>query len=99
MDDLLKVIAQYPMGVKLIVEWRRYMVIGSLDTIYETDNGLEMDDKGYQEFYACLLYVDNIFGEIEDSQHFSKGDFLEISLQNPPLKISLEDGTIIWGNK
>ena len=26
-----------------------------MDTSYDTDNGLEMDEEGYEEFYAILL--------------------------------------------
>jgi len=97
MDILLKAINKYPNGTELTVEWGNGCIVyGSIDTIYETDNGLELDDDKYKEFYACLLYVIDVLKQAEGEQEFSKGDFIEISLQKPPLKILLSDKTVIW---
>ena len=58
-----------------------------------------IEDKEYEEFYACLLYVLDILGIANDNQGFAKGDFIEISMKNPPQEISLKDKTIIWEQK
>ena len=49
---MLKIISQYPNGTFFKVSWRLRQIIveGILDTIYETDNGLE-GDKAYQEYF------------------------------------------------
>lgn len=100
MDILLKEISKYPNGTELFVKWKNGdIVYGSIDTIYETDNGLELEDKKYKEFYACLLYVLDILGVADENKGFVKGDFIEISMQNPPQEISLKDETIIWEQK
>ena len=97
MDTLLRAIAHYPNGTELIIEWENgCTVLGDIDTIYETDNELDLDDKNYQEFYACLFHVTNILGHSNEKEHFSIGDSIEVSMQNPPLTVCLKDKTIIW---
>jgi len=97
-DNLLKAINQYPNGTDIIVEWEDgYIVSGIIDTIYETDNELDPDEKAYQEFYVCLLFVNDIIEPSNNEKtHFSVGDFIEISMQKPPLRVCLKDKTIIW---
>jgi hypothetical protein len=56
---------------------------GIINTFYETDNGLEMDEEGYQEYYVCAVSVEN--GRIE-----------EIGGSNLPKAVYLEDNTILW---
>jgi len=97
MDTLLRAISQYPNGTDLIVEWKDgCTVLGDIDTIYESDNELESDDEAYQEFHVCLLHVNDIIGHTNEKEHFSKGDFIEISMQKPPSRVRLKDKTIIW---
>lgn len=97
MDELLKAIAKHPNGTKLIIEWKDgCTVIGEIDTIYETYNDLDFDDPNYEEYYACVFLVTDIIGHSDEKEHFSKGDLMEISMQNPPLRVHLKDGTIIW---
>ena len=38
----------------------------------------------------------DIIGHSDEKEHFSKGDLMEVSMQNPPLRVHLKDGTIIW---
>lgn len=100
MDTLLKEISKYPNGTELIAEWANGCVVhGNIDTIYETDNELEMDDKNYEEFHAFLLYVTDISVKANEKQAFKKGDFIEVSMQNPPQRILLSDKEVVWESK
>ncbi|WP_250228379.1 hypothetical protein [Anaeropeptidivorans aminofermentans] len=97
MDELIKAINKYPNGTKLIIKWQNNLEIeGEIDTIFETDNGLDMDDDDYQEFYSCVFGVSNILGSPSERLDFEVGSLIEISMQNPPLEIKLYDGGVIW---
>jgi hypothetical protein len=97
MDELLKAIAKHPNGTGLIIKLRNSCtIIGEIDTIYETYNDLDFDDPNYEEYYACVFLVTDIIGHSDEKDHFSKGDLVEISMQNPPLEVCLKDRTIIW---
>jgi hypothetical protein len=97
MDELLKAIAKYPNGTKLIIEWKNgCTALGEIDTIYETYNDLDFEDPNYEEFYACAFLVTDIICHSKEKENFSKGDLIEISIQNPPLRVRLKDKTIIW---
>jgi hypothetical protein len=96
MDEFIKVLNHYPNGTKLIIEWKDGLRIkGLLDTIYETDNGLELEDEDYDEYFACALKIlsieNNLSGKV-----LSENTLLEVSKQNKPSKIFLENGVLIW---
>jgi hypothetical protein len=82
--------------VQLIIEWKDGLRIkGLLDTIYETDNGLELEDEDYDEYFACTLKImpidNNPSGNV-----LRENTLLEVSNQNKPIKIFLENGVLIW---
>ncbi len=52
------------------------------DTDYETDNGLEMDEKGYEEYHAILL------------RRLDTGEYVEITYKNFPCRITSGDKVI-----
>ncbi|MGX1981938.1 hypothetical protein [Thermolongibacillus altinsuensis] len=96
MDKFIKVLNHYPNGTKLIIEWKGGLRIkGLLDTIYETDNGLELEDEDYDEYFACTLKIlsieNNPFGNV-----LSENNLLEVSKHDKPNKIFLENGVLIW---
>jgi hypothetical protein len=96
MDEFIKVLNHYPNGTKLIIEWKDGLRIkGLLDTIYETDNGLELEDEGYDEYFACALKILSIENN-PSGKVFSENTLLEVSKQNKPNKIFLENGVLIW---
>lgn len=96
MDEMLKVISKYPNGTPLVIELQDGGIIsGEIDTIYETNNELDPNDKAYQEFYACLLMIVDIINHSKQTGPYSIGDLIEISIQNPPLEILLNDGKSI----
>lgn len=97
LDKLLSVINKYPNGTNLITEWDNGLKIrGKINTIYETDNGREMGEDGYQEYYACVFNVLDILTYPTSGTQITVGSLIEISMQDPPKKVILEDGTVIW---
>ena len=96
MDEMMKIIGRYPNGTFFKVSWglREIIIEGVLDTIYETDNGLE-GDEGYQEYFACAFRINKIVQNL-DSLDLKQGQLIEISKYNSPSSIELEDGTVIW---
>lgn len=99
MDEMMKAISKYANGTWLRLEWDNGKLIleGKIDTIYESNNGLEEDDEGYKEFYACAFSVEKVFNNSKDKE-CKKGGLIEISIENEPTLISLNDGSIIWKN-
>ncbi|MBA2874576.1 hypothetical protein [Thermaerobacillus caldiproteolyticus] len=96
MDEFIKVLNHYPNGTKLIIEWKDGLRIkGLLDTIYETDNGLELEDEDYDEYFACALKILSIENN-PSGRVLSENTLLEVSKQNKPSKIFLENGVLIW---
>jgi hypothetical protein len=98
-DELLKAINKFPNGTKLIINWKNGVEIeGKIDTIYETNNGLEMDDEGYQEYYACAFNVLAIKSPLLVHSNLEVGGLIEVSMQDPPLSVISENGAVIWKN-
>lgn len=97
MDEMMKAINKYANGTYLKVEWENGQLVleGRIDTIYETNNGFEEEDDGYKEFYACAFSVENIVSNSKEKEcHI--GGLIEISIENEPTLIALDNGSIIW---
>lgn len=70
------------------------VLYGYLDTIYETDNGLDDDDPNYQEYYACTFLVEKV---IKTGQRdYQENDLIEISRFNEPCLILDADDNVVW---
>lgn len=97
MDEMMRKISAYPNGTILRISWDsgRVVIEGAIDTIYETDNGVEEDEKEYLEFYACAVFVKRIIKNLSNKPLVTNR-LIEISIENPPSKIELADGTVIW---
>ncbi len=52
---LYRFLKQHPTAMLLVEFEGQTPFIAQKDTSYETDNGLELDEEGYEEFYAILL--------------------------------------------
>lgn len=99
MDSLIKAINQYPNGTQLIVEWPNgCTVLGEIDTIYDSDDEEETGEN-YKVIYVCVFQVVDILGQSTEKEHFEKGDLIEVSMKNPPLKVLTVNGKVIWRNK
>lgn len=96
MDEMIQKISVYPNGTYLKVIWPYGEEIeGIIDTIYETNNGLDEDEDGYEEFYACALKVKKIIRNLKENKT-NVNQLIEISQKNQPIRIILKDGGIIW---
>lgn len=95
MDELMYQIDKYPNGAKLTVHYSDGTVLyGYLDTIYETDNGLDDDDPNYQEYYACTFLVEKV---IKTGQRdYQENDLIEISRFNEPCLILDANDNVVW---
>ena len=97
MDEMLEKISRYPNGTFLKISWENGNLIieGEIDTVYETDNGLDEDDDKYQEFYACTVTVHKVINNLT-YKIINTDDLVEVSIENSPTRIELDDGTLIW---
>lgn len=97
MDEMMKAINQYANGTYLKVEWEKGLVVidGKIDTIFETNNGFEEEENEYKEYYACVFKVENII-KVPKDKDYNIGNYIEISVENEPTLITIEDGSIIW---
>lgn len=99
MDSLIRAIHKYPNGTRLILRWQNGSEItGEIDTIYETNNWLEIDDEGYQEYYACAFHVLAINNSSNTKSGMKVGELIEVSMQDPPISVMSDGGEIIWEN-
>ncbi|WP_416150221.1 hypothetical protein ACM26V_04330 [Salipaludibacillus sp. HK11] len=82
----------------LMFEWENGLKFkGKVDTSYETDNGLEMDEPGYVEYYACAVEIQEIINQPElVGDNIKVGNLIEVSIYNDLLSVSKDDGTVIW---
>ncbi|EAD0694743.1 hypothetical protein EDX87_00865 [Listeria monocytogenes] len=97
MDEMLREINKYPNGTVLIIKWKNNLMLkGEIDTIYETDNGLEMDSDDYIEFYACSVKVLEILSSPIEGTELVVDSLIEISMQNSPSEIMLENDVVVW---
>ncbi|MCT4543799.1 MAG: hypothetical protein N4A63_09670 [Vallitalea sp.] len=72
---------------------------GVINSFYETDNGLEMDEEGYLEYYACAVSIKTIHVNNSQSiQFIKKGTIQELGGNNIPRAILSSDGTTLWSN-
>jgi len=61
----------------------------SFDTCYESDNGLEMDEQGYEEFFCYLFKVRKILSASkENATAYQEGTFFEINYHTLPVEMS-----------
>ena len=51
-----------------------------VDTCYETDNGLEIDDPNYEEYYACAMKIVKII--VDKTKILKEDNLIEINYHN-----------------
>ena len=97
MDELIKAIDKYENGSKLIYEFEDGgKVLGETDTIYESDNGLDLEDEEYEEYYAAIIKVISIIQDSDVTKDIQINGFMEIFYKCPINRIKLEDVSFIW---
>lgn len=51
-----------------------------VDTCYETDNGLEIDDPNYEAYYACAMKIVKII--VDKNKTLKEDNLIEINYHN-----------------
>jgi hypothetical protein len=96
MDEFISVLNRYPNGTEVLIEWENNLKVkAEIDTIYETDNGLELEEDGYEEYFACTLKILSIEKNLSNKA-IKEGQLLELSRLNKPDNIFLANGELIW---
>ncbi|MCL2383753.1 MAG: hypothetical protein FWC79_06475 [Oscillospiraceae bacterium] len=88
MMPLLKMIGENKtINFKMTLQDNAVLLV-EVDACYETDNGIEMNEDGYEEFMACaVMILEVVFQEEDAEKKYSEGEFLEITYHNYPKKI------------
>lgn len=80
---------------KFILEFKNGdKILTVLDTVYISDNGLEIEDDNFEEFNVILLEVLDIIKDI--SKTFKKGMLYEVYYSQFPVRICNLSGKIIY---
>lgn len=82
-------------GEPLVLEFREgdsYKC--QFDTAYESDNGLEVDDSGYDEFYELVYKVLEVIIPGPNCEKPECG--LCINYRNFPVKVTTSEGAVIY---
>lgn len=96
LDEMMQNLYKIKGGSILHIIWDENLeLICKMDLKYESCNCLEEDDPNYKEYYACCVEIIKV---IKCNETFQKkeGDLIEVSIDNQPSRIELEDGSIIW---
>jgi hypothetical protein len=68
--------------------------------VFESTNGLDMDDEGFFEYYAFFAKIAEVVALPEnyrrEEEPYKTGSFFELSEVNMPQKIELNNGEVIW---
>ena len=92
LDEMMKELVRYPNGTTITIKWQNELEVkGKIDTMYDTDNGLDSDDARYKYFHACLIRVLEILknsAEDVDIEVIPEvGHLIYVSIPNLPIDI------------
>ena len=69
----------------------------AFDTSYESDNGLDLDEEGYEEYWGVAFELKEIVKE-GNSVPCKIGELFEVNYKNFPYIIKSGDGEIVVKN-
>ncbi|MDH5161802.1 hypothetical protein [Heyndrickxia oleronia] len=96
-NDFTKFISRFPNGTKFYFYFNDGVeVLCKLDTMYETDNGLEIADPLYEEYYAAAVEIIEVIKNKNEINLFKVGQLTEVSNKNSPKWIKSLDSKVIW---
>ena len=105
--SIMSCLSKIDKGNIIELVWNKKIdIFCGIDTFYESDNGLDIDEKEYEEFYACVLKVikikhieQNFVKEIKlKDKHLEENELFEINYHNAPDVIKNKNGLVIWKN-
>ncbi|MEI2357449.1 hypothetical protein [Mesobacillus zeae] len=98
--DIMKIFAKYPNGEMFVVEWEDgFKFEGKIDTLHETDNGLDEDEPGYKEYHAAIFKIKKIIAHSQESRKWNieEQQLYEVSMEEPPLSLyHVATREIVW---
>lgn len=91
MDNVVLKLLEYSTAKpKIEITWdNNQSSLCEIDTFYDTDNGLELDDEGYEEYHVALV------------KEVINNNYIEIGLgdKNPILVKLADTGKVIFNKK
>lgn len=91
MKPLMSKISDCPEEEYLIKFKNGIIVKAKVDTCYETDNGKEETETGYEEMFACLMVITDVIAD-NNLGNYKKGEMFEITYNNYPIHIMDSNG-------
>ena len=97
MDLMVEKLLKLPVGEKLVLELDdgATVLAGEIDTCYDSDNDLDVNDENYEVYYVCLFKINEVISCLNE-QDYKANQFIELSIYNHPDRITSENGDIIW---
>lgn len=97
LDEMMYKILDLPSGTILNITWEKLNIhiVGKIDTVYESCNCLDENDPNYKEYYACCVEIIKVI-KCDETFQKKEGELIEVSIDNQPSRIELEDGTLVW---
>ncbi|MFD2046632.1 hypothetical protein ACFSTA_20445 [Ornithinibacillus salinisoli] len=96
--ELALFVEKIPTSTRLILKWNSGLTIMcEFDTQHYTDNNLDEDDPGYEEFQGVLFLVEEIIQDgNEEIVNFGVGNLIELSYKNEPDIIMDLNREVLW---
>lgn len=64
------------------------VLIASLDTCYESDNDLEMDEEGYEEYFSYVFMIEKVLSvSKENAEKYQENTLFELNYHAIPLEM------------
>lgn len=63
-------------------------LIVSFDTCYESDNDLEMDEEGYEEYFSYVFMIEKVLSvSKENAEKYKENTLFELNYHTIPLEM------------